>query len=169
MSASAGPSSPPVAASATMRIRAMHAADLPAVYGLEVLGQPVPWSKSFFRRVLRRGASCWVLERDGEIFGFGIISFADSWAHIMNMAVAPAYRRRGLGRRMMLHLLRVAKQHGCRRVSLEVRPTNQAAVSLYRQLRFRFRAIHKHYYPTRGRRQDALILARSLRFYVAPG
>jgi ribosomal-protein-alanine N-acetyltransferase len=169
MSASARPSAPPVAASATMRIRAMRPVDLPLVYALEVMGQEVPWSKSYFRRVLRQGASCWVLERDGEIFGFGIVSFIDEWAHIMNMAVAPAYRRRGLGRRILLHLLRVAKQHGCRRVFLEVRPTNQAAVALYRQLRFHFRAIQKHYYPTRGRRQDALILARSLRFYVSPG
>jgi ribosomal-protein-alanine N-acetyltransferase len=169
MSASARPSSAATAATATLRMRAMHPVDLPAVYALEVLGQPVPWSKSFFRRVLRQGASCWVLERDGEIVGFGIVSFADSWAHIMNMAVAPGYRRHGLGRRILLHLLRVARQHGCRRVSLEVRPTNQAAVSLYRQLRFRFRAIRKHYYPARGRRQDALVLARSLRFYVTPG
>lgn len=55
----------------------MRDADLPAVHRLEVVSQPVPWPLWFFRRQLRSSASCWVLEADEAIIGFGIVAFED--------------------------------------------------------------------------------------------
>jgi ribosomal-protein-alanine N-acetyltransferase len=159
----ATPSTAKTESQATIRIRSMRVADLPAVHYLEVISQPVPWRQLFFRIQLRKGASCWVLETDNEIIGFGIVSFVKDWAHIINMCVAPGYRRRGLGRRIMLHLLRVARQRHCRRAWLEVRPTNLPAISLYRKLGFRLRQIRKGYYITPKGRQHALVMVRSLR------
>lgn len=151
------------AVQASMRFRPMLESDLPGVYRLEVMSQPLPWPRWFFRRQVRKGTSCWVLEEAGEIVGFGIVACAKNRAHVMNMCVAPAYRRRGLGRRIMLHLLDVARHRHCRRAWLEVRRTNQAAIVLYRTLGFRTREIRKGCYPARTGRQNGLVMARPIR------
>lgn len=85
-----------------IHLRPMRDADLPAVHRLEVSSQPVPWPLWFFRRQLRSSASCWVLVADEAIIGFGIVAFEKDRAHIMNMCVAPGYRRRGLGQYRMV-------------------------------------------------------------------
>ena len=87
----------------------------------------------------------------------------------MNICVAPGYRRRGLGRRIMLQLLSAARQHRCRRVWLEVRPTNRAAVLLYRKLGFRQKQVIKAYYRSPSGRNNALNMARALRQRPPPG
>ncbi len=153
-----GPVLPP-----TIHLRPMLESDLPGVYGLEVTSQPLPWPLWFFRRQVRQGASCWVLEEEAGIVGFGIVAFAKNRAHIMNMCVAPGYRRRGLGRRILLHLLGVARHRHCRRAWLEVRRANRPAIGLYRTLGFRTKAIRKGYYPTRTGRQNGLLMARPIR------
>lgn len=146
-----------------IRLRPMHESDLPAVYSLEALSQVIPWPRWFFRQQLRRGAACRVLEQDGQIIGFGIVSFAKQRAHIMNMCVAPGYRRRGLGRRLLLHLLGIARQHHCKRVWLEVRRNNRPAILLYRKLGFRKKLVCKGYYQNRGGKENGLVMARPLR------
>jgi ribosomal-protein-alanine N-acetyltransferase len=146
-----------------IHLRAMQEADLPEVYALEVISQPAPWPRWFFRRQLRSGASCWVLEAGKQIVAFGIVAFVKDLAHIMNMCVAPDYRRRGLGRRIMLRLLGIARQRHCRGVWLEVRPTNRAAILLYRELGFRQKQVIEAYYPSPGGRRNALYMARALR------
>ena len=145
-----------------MRLRPMKESDLHGVYALEVASQPLPWPRWFFRRQLRTGASCWVLEQGEHIIGFGIVAFVKDRAHIMNLCVAPGYRRRGLGRRIMLQLLRAARQHHCQRAWLEVRPTNRAAVLLYRKLGFRQKQVIRAYYPSPSGRNNALCMARAL-------
>jgi ribosomal-protein-alanine N-acetyltransferase len=147
----------------SVRLRPMLQADLPSVHCLEVMSQPLPWPLWLFRRQLRSGASCWVLEAGGEIAGFGIVAIDKHRAHIMNMCVAPGYRRRGLGRRIMLHLLDVARHRHCRGAWLEVRRSNRPAVVLYRKLGFRTRRICKGYYPTRRGRLNGALMVRPLR------
>ena len=150
--------------SVNFRLRPMQESDLPGVYRLEILSQPVPWPLWFFRRQLRTGASCWVLEEGTEIIGFGIVAFEKDRAHIMNMCVAPAYRHHGLGRHMMLHLLGIARHRRCRRAWLEVRPTNRPAILLYRKLGFRTKLVRKGFYPSRRGRQNGLVMARPIRY-----
>ncbi len=147
----------------SLRLRPMLRADLPGVHRLELMSQPIPWPLWLFRRQLRSGASCWVLEAGGEIAGFGIVAFDKQRAHIMNMCVAPGYRRRGLGQRIMLHLLDVARHRHCRGAWLEVRRSNRPAVVLYRKLGFRTRRIGTGYYPTRRGRLNGAVMARPLR------
>ena len=151
---------------ANIRLRPMQASDLREVYRLEAMSQPVPWPLWCFRGLLRKGASCWVMETDKEIIGFGIVSFVKDWAHIMNMCVAPGYRRRGLGRRIMLQLLHVARQRHCKKAFLEVRPTNRPAIVLYRKLGFRTKQIRKNYYLTPTGRQNGLVMARPVRTLI---
>jgi len=140
----------------------MQARDLPAVYRLEEASQTFPWPHWFFRRVMRRHASCWVLEKNTEVIGFGIMRMEKSQAHIMNMCVDSAYRRRGLGRHILLQLLSTAKKQHARKVWLEVQAKNRVACLLYRKLRFRGTAIRKGYYLTPYGRQNAIIMTRKI-------
>lgn len=150
-----------------VHLRRMQESDLAQVYQLEVAGQPAPWPSWYFRRQLRDGASCWVLESGRTLTGFGIISFTGDQAHIMNLGVAPAYRRRGLGRRLMLHLLGVAREQHCRHVWLEVRRTNRPAILLYRELGFRMKEILKGYYATHDGTQSGLLMSRPVQMQSA--
>ncbi len=149
--------------SANIRLRPMHEPDLPDVHRLEVVSQPVPWPLWFLRRQVRTDASCWVLEDREEIIGFGILGLTKRRAHIMNVCVAPSYRRLGLGHRIMLHLLETARKHHCQRVWLEVCRTNRSAIRLYRKLGFRKYRTLKGYCPRRMGRQNGLLMARPLR------
>ena len=85
----------------------------------------------------------------------------------MNMCVVPEYRRRGLGRRIMLRLPDVARQRRCKRAWLEVRPNNRPAILLYRKLGFRTKLIRKGYYLKQARSQNGLIMARLVRASLA--
>lgn len=143
-------------------LRPMQQRDLPAVYRLEEASQVFPWPHWFFRRILRRHASCWILEIDNEVIGFGILAMEKGHAHIMNMCVASGYRRRGLGRRILLQLLTIAKKQHARKVWLEVRTGNRPARLLYRKLGFRSEAIRRGYYLAPHGRQNAIIMARKL-------
>lgn len=147
----------------------MHETDLPVVFQLERLSQPYPWPLWFFRRQMRTGASCWVLELQGEIIGFGIVKMVKHWAHIMNMCVAHNYRRQGLGRRILIHLLAVAKLNHASHAWLEVRPTNRAAILLYRKMGFRRKQIRRAYYLLPRGRQNAIVMVRRLRTISVQG
>ena len=69
---------------------------------------------------------------------------------------------RGLGRRIMLQLLVVARKQHARQAWLEVRATNHTAILLYRKLGFHMQGIRKHYYLKRSGRENAIVMARKL-------
>ncbi len=140
----------------------MQQRDLAAVYELEKLCQAYPWPRWWFRKTLRAGASGWLLEKEGKVIGFGILKTDKARAHILNMCVSPEHRRRGLGRRIMLQLLVIARKRHTRQAWLEVRSSNHTAIQLYRKLGFHMQGIRKHYYPTRTGRENAIIMARKL-------
>lgn len=92
-----------------------------------------------------------------------LLGFACLWAiadeaHITILAIHPDYRRQGLGRFLLITLLKFACQRGLKWATLEVRASNQAAISLYQQLGFQEAGRRKRYYQDNG--EDALILWR---------
>lgn len=148
---------------AAIRLRPILTADLPAVLRLERQSYPTPWHGWYYRRLLRRRASCWVFEQNAMIVGYGVMRYSRGWAHIMNLCIAPHFRRRGLGRRMLLHLLREAQGKGARRAWLEVHPDNRVAIALYRSLGFATQYRRRGYYRASPQRQrDALIMICAL-------
>ncbi len=96
------------------------------------------------------------------IVGFGIFSMVKHWAHIMNMGIAPGYRRQGLGRRMMLHMLGMASRQHARYCWLEVRSTNYPAIHLYHSLGFRKKQLRKNYYAIPSGTMNAVVMVRKL-------
>jgi ribosomal-protein-alanine N-acetyltransferase len=80
------------------------------------------------------------------LVGFGILWRIEEEAHIISLAVDPAHRRRGLGRRILEELLSQARAAGCRWATLEVRASNQAAIRLYESAGFQLLGRRKGYY-----------------------
>jgi ribosomal-protein-alanine N-acetyltransferase len=107
-----------------------------------------------------------VLERAGEVIGYGVLSVAGGEAHVLNICVAPAEQGRGLGRRILARLLDLARWHHAERVFLEVRPSNTAAVALYHSSGFNEIGRRPNYYPGKRGREDALVMAIEL---LGPG
>jgi len=145
-----------------LRIRPMERADLDRVGQIEVCTYPWPWSQGIFSDCLRIGYCCRVAEFDGTIDGYAILSTGAGEAHLLNLCVAPESRRAGLGRQLLEAMLVEAGLSGAGRLFLEVRPSNTAAIELYRKYHFRRIGRRPDYYPAEKGREDALVLVRHL-------
>ena len=120
----------PQASLPAVDLRPMRESDLDAVMAVELQAYPFPWTHGIFRDCLLAGYPMWVQERGGRLVGYGVLSVAAGEAHVLNLCTAPGHEGQGLGRRMLLALLRVARGQGAQRVFLEVRPSNPRANGL---------------------------------------
>jgi len=142
--------------------RPMTEDDVEAVLALEHSSYAFPWTEGIFRDCLRVGYYCCVLEIDYVLVGYGVISSGAGEAHLLNLCVREEFRCRGLGRRLLEHLLDLASHSGARIAFLEVRPGNTGAVRLYEAMHFHQIGIRRGYYQAEGGREDALVMRRDL-------
>ena len=143
-------------------VRVMQAADLDGVVAVENASYDFPWSRGIFSDCLIAGYHCYVAEADGGVVGYAIMTVAAAEGHILNLCVSPAYRQRGLGRRLLGQLLERAGESHVERLFLEVRPSNPAAIELYTNAGFRRLGVRRNYYKARDGREDALVLVYDL-------
>lgn len=143
-------------------IRPMREADLSAVMEIEQKSYPYPWTQTIFSDCMHAGYSCWVGGRNGIIEGYGVISVAAGESHLLNLCVRPESQRQGVGRKLLLHLISIARRHDAEMLFLEVRLSNKFARTLYENEGFNELGTRRDYYPMAGGREDALILARIL-------
>lgn len=141
-----------------VEIRAMTRGDLDAVNEIEQRSYPYPWTRGIFQDCLRVKYCCHVLEVDAAIAGYGIVSQPIDEAHLLNLCVHPDYRRGGLAASLLDFLMREASLGGADRMFLEVRPSNKAAVALYRGNGFRVIGRRPGYYPADQGREDAVVM-----------
>jgi ribosomal-protein-alanine N-acetyltransferase len=146
----------------TGRLREMTETDLAWIVPIERQAYPFPWPADYFRHCLRSGCVCRVLEQDSSVVGYGIFAIEQDRAHVLNLCVRPEFQGRGLGTRLLNHLLNLARRRGARYALLEVRPSNYAARGLYQRMGFARSGVRKRYYPAADGREDALILTRPL-------
>jgi ribosomal-protein-alanine N-acetyltransferase len=139
-------------------IEPMTLADLPAVHRIERASFSSPWPDDAYRSELQtnRLASYLVARAGDEVVGFGGIWLMVDEAHITTFAVDPAWRRQGIGERLLLALLDVALVRRAREATLEVRLSNVAARRLYEKYGFRPVGLRPNYYSDDG--EDALIM-----------
>lgn len=97
----------------------------------------------------------------GEVAAYIFLRQILEEVHVMKMAVAPRWRRRGLGTFILTRALTQAREAGAKHSVLEVRSSNAAAQELYRRTGFAVVGIRKRYYGPTG--EDALVMARSLK------
>ncbi len=144
------------------RIRAMGHQDLAMVSDIERRSYEFPWSHGVFRDCLLAGYHCLVLERDGRVSGYGILSIAAGEAHILNLCVDPKHRSRGYGELLLDAILAQSRSASVREIFLEVRPSNTTALALYRKKGFHKVARRPAYYQATEGREDAAVLAKKL-------
>ena len=142
--------------------RPMIEADLPRIHRIELASYEYPWTLGNFSDSLSAGYSMWVHEADGEVIGYYAMMAAAGEAHILNLTIAPSWRRHGLGRDLLDHCLARACDHRAESVFLEVRTSNVAAIALYHSNGFVDLAFRRAYYPSRDGREDALIMTLEL-------
>jgi ribosomal-protein-alanine N-acetyltransferase len=141
----------------------LHVSHLPRVLDIEQRAYPFPWTEGIFRDCLKVGYSGWVVQdARGEILAYALMSMAVGEAHILNLCVEPAYHGQGLGRFVLDHLLRIARNANMTLVLLEVRRSNAAARRLYEGAGFSTFGVRKAYYPAHEGREDALVLGLDL-------
>ncbi len=143
-------------------VRAMVRRDLDAVSEIETASYPFPWTRGIFQDCLRVGYCCHVLEVSNEVAGYGIVSNALEEAHLLNLCIRSERRRNGLAALLLEHLIREAQFAAATRLFLEVRPSNKAAVGLYKQQGFRAIGRRPGYYPSKEGREDAMVMVLHL-------
>ena len=143
-------------------IRPMRERDIAAVLRIEKLGYEFPWTAGIFHDCMRAGYSCWVHDSAGQVSGYYVLMMGPGEAHMLNVAVAPEWRGQGLGRNLVLHAIDASRQMNADLLFLEVRPSNEAARKLYRDLGFEDIAIRKEYYPALQGREDAYVMRLKL-------
>lgn len=139
-------------------IRRMRDADIPAVLLVEKDSYEFPWSAGNFVDSIHAGYSAWVYEVGGEIIGHAVLMTVLEEAHLLNITIAPAWRRQGLGRVLLKHAMDAARSQQVRVMFLEVRPSNRPAIGLYEKNGFEAFALRKGYYPAQAGREDALVM-----------
>jgi ribosomal-protein-alanine N-acetyltransferase len=142
--------------------RPMQEEDLSQVIEVERQSYPHPWTQMIFGDCLQAGYSCWICGRRGIIDAYGILSIAAGESHLLNLCVRPEARQQGIGRKMLRHLVSVARRHEADVVFLEVRQSNNPARALYEDEGFNELGNRRDYYPDGDGREDALIFARTL-------
>lgn len=142
-------------------MRPVRPGDLPALLRIEREAFPVPWSERAFRMVMRRDpGAVLVAERSGRVAGFAALWVSGDEAELADLAVAPEHRRSGVGRTLLRACLREAAVRGAGQIFLQVRESNGAARSLYREAGFHEVGRRTGYY--RAPAEDALVLMREI-------
>jgi ribosomal-protein-alanine N-acetyltransferase len=137
---------------AVVAIEPMSAADLPAAIAIDATafaGHETgdAREKQLEAELARPWARLRVARGDGGVVvGYLLFWHVADEAHLLNVAVAPAMRRRGIGRALVEHLLAYARGNAVAKILLEVRASNRAAIALYEELGFAEINVRKGYY-----------------------
>ena len=146
---------PPAAA---IEVRRLTYADLPQVVAIERRAFTTPWSLAMFVLELSKPSGiCLAAEVESELVGYLVCSRYDTVWHLMNIAVEPDRRRRGIGS-ALLHAL-LGRVGDDAQVTLEVRRSNQGAVTLDERFGFLSVGVRRRYYADNG--EDAVIMWRT--------
>ncbi|HOS93382.1 MAG TPA: ribosomal protein S18-alanine N-acetyltransferase [Armatimonadota bacterium] len=119
-----------------------------------------PWGREALEAELGRSSMCCYVSAtlpSGRTVGYAGMWVVGDEAHIGTLGVHPDYRRSGIGERLLVNLLLRAARRGVGRVTLEVRASNVAAMSLYGKYRFRALGVRRGYYRDNG--EDAVLMA----------
>jgi ribosomal-protein-alanine N-acetyltransferase len=153
-------------------LRRMTVTDLDEVMELERAAFKHPWSAELFRRELDHDWSTILLALEPltsapggrateRIVGFLIYWLVHDEVHVLNVAVDPRHRRRGVARLLMTETERRAHAAAATLLTLEVRRSNTAALDLYKQFDYRAVGVRPNYYVDEG--EDAIVMIKELK------
>jgi len=140
-------------------IRKMTPIDIDAIMRIEIESFTLPWSRESYLGELKNNFATYLVgDYEGEVIGYGGIWVVFDEGHITNVAVAPEFRKAGVGQALMEELEKAARQKKATRILLEVRPSNIAALALYRGLGYLTSGLRKEYYSDNN--EDALVMTK---------
>lgn len=141
-----------------MNYRLMNLHDIDAIVDIEREAFTAPWSAEAFRNELTHNlfAKYMVMESDEDVIGYGGMWLIIDEAHVTNIAVRAEYQGKGYGKSLLREMMRTAFFLGARRMTLEVRVSNERAQSLYRKMGFVPSGVRPAYYS--DNLEDALIM-----------
>ena len=144
-----------------MELKQMTLAQVPQVAELEKACFSDAWSENSLRSELDNELALWLVALDGEtVAGYIGSQSVLGESDMMNVAVAPAYRRQGIGEQLVLALCRLLAERGNKSLTLEVRASNEPAKAMYEKLGFSQVGLRPRYYQRP--KEDALILRKEL-------
>ena len=139
-------------------LRDMMWEDVDAVLVIEQHVHAHPWTRGNFNDSLANGYLCKVYEAANSIVGYVVLMPALDEAHLLDISIAAAYQRMGLGKKLLHEMLSLAREMKFARVLLEVRASNVAALALYRKRGFGQIGLRRGYYPAAEGREDAIVM-----------
>ncbi len=146
---------------ASCRIRPGSLADVAALAELERACFSDPWTASGIRETIQyETARTFVAQNSDRILGYIMARISGEEGEILDLAVRPEERRRGIGRRLLTALREALRSDGVREMYLEVRESNRPAIELYRAHGFRPVGMRPRYY--RDPLEDALVLRATI-------
>lgn len=145
--------------------RPMRPEDLERVVEIQRSAFAHPWSRELIAREMGHDWSSVLLAVEASAGGEAVLGVVVFWlvhdeVHVLNVAVAPEVRRRGVARALMHEAERRGAERGARIATLEVRRSNQAALELYHSLGYREVGVRPRYYAEEG--EDAIVMERTL-------
>jgi [ribosomal protein S18]-alanine N-acetyltransferase len=143
-------------------MRDMTPADVDAVLAIEQAVQTYPWTRGNFIDALDNGYMCRVDEQVEGICGYAVLRPVLDEAELLSIGVAAGQQRKGLGRTILREMLGIALETNMHRVFLEVRPSNTAALALYRSAGFGEIGVRRGYYQNANGSEDAITMACEL-------
>lgn len=155
-----------------LRLESMGASHVPDILEIEKTLFQTPWTQGMFEQELLAGRSpegpgsyAMVAVGEGRVVGYTVAWFIDEGVHLMNIAVRKDFQRRGVGRRLMKHLIDAALASGKVIVILEVRLGNTGAQVFYEGFGFEKFGVRRGYYA--DNREDAILMGLDLAFVAA--
>ena len=144
------------------QFRPMRMEDLDTIMAIEQHIYPYPWTRGNFKDALNSGHSAWLLMHNEAIIGYSLMMLVLDEAHLLNLSIAKAYQKQGLGRYLLEYMVEIAKNNQMANMFLEVRPSNLSAIALYENMGFNEMAIRRGYYPAANGREDAVLMGLAL-------
>ena len=140
------------------KIRPASSDDIDSIVEIENSTNLMPWTKAQFISSMEVGHYSTVLEHGDVLIGFAIFSPVIPESHLLNIAIDPAYHRKGLGNKLLKQIILQNKAIGVKVITLEVRVSNLIAINLYEKNGFHKDAIRQNYYSG-PEKEDALLMS----------
>ncbi|MFA4874568.1 MAG: ribosomal protein S18-alanine N-acetyltransferase [bacterium] len=147
---------------ASVSMQPFDPSDMDELMEIENSSFTLPWSRESYEELWPlESIKIWVARAGDELVGYYLTQIVGEEMELHTFAVKPEFRRRGIGRMLLNHMLDEARVRGTRRIYLQVRPSNDAARSLYNRLGFVAVGVRRGYY--RDNSEDAIVMRLELK------
>ncbi len=132
--------------------------DLDELMAIEVVSFAIPWSRNSYAELAAvESVTVWIARLGGELVGYMLLQQVVDEMELHTFAVKESYRRQGIGRMLLDHMVAEARRLHSKHIYLQVRPSNTAAGTLYRKMGFKAVGLRRRYYHDNG--ENAIVMS----------